>query len=82
MQANMPLETEAGVLPDWPAGLTRIPYWAFQSEALHAREQARLFGGPYWSYLCLAEELNGSRRGRPKRPRRPAPPGRWRPSSG
>jgi anthranilate 1,2-dioxygenase large subunit len=59
MQADMQLEAgAAGALPDWPAGLTRIPYWAFQSEALYAREQARLFGGPYWSYLCLAEELN------------------------
>ena len=48
---------ETGLSPGWPDGLTRVPYWAFRSEALYEREQARLFHGPYWSYLCLAEEL-------------------------
>jgi anthranilate 1,2-dioxygenase large subunit len=56
LQAAKDVE-EARSTPEWPPGLTRVPYWAFQSEALYAREQARLFQGPYWSYLCLAEEL-------------------------
>src|ERR1700760_3713473 len=51
-------ETEApGALPGWPEGLTRVPYWAFQNRDLYAREQARLFHGPHWHYLCLIEEL-------------------------
>jgi anthranilate 1,2-dioxygenase large subunit len=44
-------------LPDWPEGLTRVPYWAFQNQALYDREQTQLFHGPHWSYLCLTEEL-------------------------
>jgi anthranilate 1,2-dioxygenase large subunit len=46
-----------GSLPDWPAGLTRVPYWTFQREDVYAREQDRLFKGPHWSYLCLSEEV-------------------------
>jgi len=44
-------------LPDWPEELTRVPYWAFQRPDVYAREQANLFQGAYWSYLCLAAEL-------------------------
>ncbi len=45
--------------PDtWPAeGLTRVPYWVFQREDLDAREQAQLFQGPVWSFLCLDAEV-------------------------
>ena len=51
-------ETEASeTLADWPESLTRVPYWAFQSRELYAREQAKLFHGPHWNYLCLTEEL-------------------------
>jgi anthranilate 1,2-dioxygenase large subunit len=41
----------------WPEGLTRVPYWAFQRRDLFDREQQRLFQGPHWSYLGLAEEV-------------------------
>lgn len=42
---------------EWPEGLTRVPYWAFQREDIYAREQARLFQGPFWSFLCLEAEV-------------------------
>jgi anthranilate 1,2-dioxygenase large subunit len=42
----------------WPTeGLTRVPYWAFQRDDVYAREQARLFQGPVWSFLCLECEV-------------------------
>ena len=42
----------------WPAeGLTRVPYWVFQREDVYAAEQARLFQGPIWSFLCLETEV-------------------------
>ncbi len=42
----------------WPAeGLTRVPYWIFQREDIYAREQAQLFQGPVWSFLCLDAEV-------------------------
>lgn len=41
----------------WPEGLTRVPYWAFQREDVLAAEQARLFRGPCWNYLCLEAEI-------------------------
>ncbi|MDQ1459721.1 MAG: anthranilate 1,2-dioxygenase large subunit, partial [Actinomycetota bacterium] len=45
---------DGGALPAWPtSGLTRVPYWAFQREDVYAAEQARIFRGPSWSYLCL-----------------------------
>ncbi len=50
----------------WPDGLTRIPFWAYQDPAILAAEQARVFQGPVWNYLCLASEI--------------AEPGDWRTS--
>ena len=45
----------------WPAeGLTRVPYWIFQREDIYAAEQARLFQGPVWSFLCLDVEVPGA----------------------
>lgn len=41
----------------WPDGLTRVPYWAFQSDTVYRNEQTRLFQGPHWSYLCLEAEV-------------------------
>jgi anthranilate 1,2-dioxygenase large subunit len=49
-----PDETERA---PWPPGLTRVPYWAFQRQDVYEREQARLFHGPHWSYLCLDQEV-------------------------
>jgi anthranilate 1,2-dioxygenase large subunit len=41
----------------WPDGLTRVPYWAFQSDAVYKDEQTKLFQGPHWNYLCLEAEV-------------------------
>ncbi len=42
----------------WPAeGLTRIPYWVYSDRDLYDEEQARIFEGPCWSFLCLEAEL-------------------------
>ncbi|MDB5804898.1 MAG: Rieske (2Fe-2S) protein [Betaproteobacteria bacterium] len=44
----------------WPAeGLTRVPYWVYQDEAIYAREQEKIFRGASWSFLCLDAELPG-----------------------
>ena len=38
----------------WPAeGLTRVPYWVYADRDLYAHEQARIFRGPTWNFLCL-----------------------------
>jgi len=37
----------------WPAGLTRVPYWVYRDEQIARDEQARIFEGPVWNYLCL-----------------------------
>jgi anthranilate 1,2-dioxygenase large subunit len=52
--AAPPLATQPG---EWPPGLTRVPYWVFQRDDVYAAEQARLFQGPAWSYLCLETEV-------------------------
>jgi anthranilate 1,2-dioxygenase large subunit len=54
---NTVSERAQQALPDWPDGLTRIPYWVFQREDVYAAEQAKLFRGPFWSYLCLEAEV-------------------------
>lgn len=42
----------------WPAeGATRVPYWVYQDQDIYDREQARIFRGATWSYLCLEAEL-------------------------
>ncbi len=41
----------------WPDGLTRVPFWAYQDPAVSAEEQARLFQGPTWNYLCLEQDI-------------------------
>lgn len=38
-------------------GLTRVPYAVYGDALLHEQEQARLFRGPTWNYLCLEAEL-------------------------
>lgn len=43
--------------PEWPRGLTRVPYWVFQDEAIYRAEQDKIFRGPNWHYLALAVEL-------------------------
>jgi phenylpropionate dioxygenase-like ring-hydroxylating dioxygenase large terminal subunit len=41
----------------WPEGLTRVPFWVYQDRDLLEREQARLFQGPSWNYLCLERDI-------------------------
>ena len=42
----------------WPVeGVTRVPYWVYQDEAVYREEQDKIFRGPTWSYLCLEAEL-------------------------
>ena len=42
----------------WPAeGLTRIPYWIYSDRAIYDEEQARIFRGNTWTFLCLEAEL-------------------------
>lgn len=43
-------ETTTGI---WPAGLTRVPYWAYRDPATARDEQTRIFEGPAWHFLCL-----------------------------
>ncbi|MDE0815437.1 MAG: aromatic ring-hydroxylating dioxygenase subunit alpha [Alphaproteobacteria bacterium] len=42
----------------WPdEGLTRIPYSVYQDADVYAAEQARIYRGPVWNFLCLTCEL-------------------------
>jgi phenylpropionate dioxygenase-like ring-hydroxylating dioxygenase large terminal subunit len=41
----------------WPAGLTRVPYWAYRDPAVARDEQTRIFEGPAWHFLCLEIDL-------------------------
>jgi phenylpropionate dioxygenase-like ring-hydroxylating dioxygenase large terminal subunit len=51
----MALETDTR---RWPAeGLTRVPYWVYGDRDLYDEEQARIFRGPTWNFLCLEAEL-------------------------
>jgi salicylate 5-hydroxylase large subunit len=51
---------EPHTFPSWPADdLTRVPYWIYTDERLHAREQERIFKGASWSYVGLGCEIPG-----------------------
>src|SRR5258706_10554118 len=41
----------------WPAGLTRVPFWAYKDPDVLRLEQQRVFEGPVWNYLCLETEI-------------------------
>lgn len=42
----------------WPQeGISRIPYFVYSDPAIYAKEQERIFRGPYWSYVALECEL-------------------------
>lgn len=42
----------------WPAeGVTRAPYRLFSDPEIYALEQARIFRGAVWSFLCLEVEI-------------------------
>ena len=53
----MSIDTATKQFPDWPEGLTRVPYWAFQREDIYYDEQQRIFQGRCWHYLCLEVDL-------------------------
>ena len=54
----------------WPAeGLTRVPYWVYSDRDLYEEEQARIFRGPTWNFLCLEAELPGAQQLSPLQPR-------------
>lgn len=43
---------------DWPTGVTnRVPFRLYMDEDVRAAEQSRLFQGPVWQFLCLADEV-------------------------
>ena len=43
---------------NWPSeGLTRIPYWIYSDRDLYAEEQARIFRGDTWTFMCLEAEV-------------------------
>ena len=42
----------------WPIeGLARVPYRVYQDESLYREEQAKIFRGRTWNFLCLDVEL-------------------------
>jgi len=42
----------------WPnARWTRVPNWAYTDPEVFQREQARIFEGPSWLYVCLEAEI-------------------------
>ena len=48
----------AAISHQWPAeGLTRVPYWVYSDRDVYEEEQARIFRGPTWNFLCLEAEL-------------------------
>jgi phenylpropionate dioxygenase-like ring-hydroxylating dioxygenase large terminal subunit len=51
-------EPQTAGVRDWPAeGLTRVPYWVYCDPEIYDREQAQIFRGPTWSFLCFEAEL-------------------------
>lgn len=43
-----------------PQGFAQAPYSLFQSEEVYAHEQAKIFQGRSWNYLCLEVEIPAS----------------------
>lgn len=42
----------------WPEeGITRVPYWSYQDPDVYRQEQARIYQGDTWNYLCLEAEV-------------------------
>src|ERR1019366_1339472 len=41
----------------WPPGLTRVPFWVYQGADVARAEQARIFQGPVWNFLCLEVDI-------------------------
>ena len=48
----------ARMAPPWPPeGSSRVPFWVYTDPAIYEHEQARIFGGPSWSYVGLTAEI-------------------------
>ena len=42
----------------WPSeGLTRVPYEVYSDRSIYEREQAAIFRGRTWNFLCLEAEI-------------------------
>jgi phenylpropionate dioxygenase-like ring-hydroxylating dioxygenase large terminal subunit len=41
----------------WPPGVTRVPYWLYHDTGILEIEQARIFEGSVWNYLCLEADI-------------------------
>ncbi|HUB16416.1 MAG TPA: aromatic ring-hydroxylating dioxygenase subunit alpha [Acetobacteraceae bacterium] len=41
----------------WPPGLTRVPFWVYQEHDVARQEQARIFQGATWNFLCLEADI-------------------------
>jgi len=46
-----------GDMRAWPPGLTRVPFWVYQESGVARQEQARVFQGPTWNFLCLEADI-------------------------
>jgi anthranilate 1,2-dioxygenase large subunit/terephthalate 1,2-dioxygenase oxygenase component alpha subunit len=46
-----------GATHAWPPGLTRVPFWVYQERDIARQEQARIFQGPVWNFLCLDVDI-------------------------
>ena len=51
---HQPAETTGSA---WAPGLTRVPYWVYQDQAILRAEQTRIFEGPAWHCLCLEADI-------------------------
>ena len=54
---DQPLPNPTALAHDWPPGLTRIPYWVYRDPEVARGEQAKIFEGPAWNYLCLEADI-------------------------
>jgi anthranilate 1,2-dioxygenase large subunit/terephthalate 1,2-dioxygenase oxygenase component alpha subunit len=41
----------------WSGDVSRVPFWVYRDAELAKVEQARVFEGPVWNYLCLESEI-------------------------
>jgi anthranilate 1,2-dioxygenase large subunit/terephthalate 1,2-dioxygenase oxygenase component alpha subunit len=52
-------QSDTAAHPAWAPGISRVPYWLYQDQAILRAEQARIFEGPIWNYLCLEADIPG-----------------------
>lgn len=57
-------DLDPGPRPAWTGDVSRVPFWVYRDTDLARVEQARVFEGPVWNFLCLESEI--------------ADPGDWR----